>query len=195
MTKFSIEEISNNLINLEEKLKTKDRKNGFWVIATRSDYRPLKVVETKNGEKISRTLKSIKEVKDILLKDKEQYFKGKKLANVYFYFFTDKYKDPSKLSNQNYEKIKNEVLCGIAVDIFLVNDEGKIQSQGINAWECHVNFTIDDLTKHKLLFSDSEIIMRNVADRLVTTVGFGSVDFKDFVSRIKKIKSKNKKNN
>lgn len=188
MPKYTIDEIIENLINFKQKLIDKGRNDGFWVIASRSDFKPIKLQETIKGKTISKTLVSIHDIKKELLEGKEQYFKGKKISGISFYFYPNKYKNIKKYNDENFEKIKNEAICGITIDIYIVDDNGKIGIKEINKWRCSVNFTVDDLSKHKLKFTDAEVIMRQVADRLITTIGFDSIDFKDYVNILRKIK-------
>jgi malic enzyme len=84
-------------------------------------------------------------------------------------------------------KIKDEELVSIIVDIYVIDSDGKINTKEKNKWECIVNFTVDDLTKRKLKFSDAEVIMRQVADKLVTTSSFSGINFKDYIKKLKKI--------
>ncbi len=50
---------------------------------------------------------------------------------------------------------------------------------------------------HKLRFSDAEIIMRQVANKLVTTVGLNTINFSNYLQvyekNLKKFNKKNKK--
>ncbi len=184
--KFNLEEIRDNLSNLKNKLEKKDRDDGFWVVASRSDFKPIKIEETIGGKKKVRTIKKISEIKKDLLDGKEQYFKGKILASIHFVFKPFIFSDKTKYSDDNYDEIKDKSVVTLIIDIYKVDDNGQIDTNTWDTWECRVNFTIDDLTKHKLKYSDSEIIMRQVAANLIRTVDFYGVNFKDYVKIVKK---------
>lgn len=191
--KYTLEEIKDNLENLYEKLRSKGREEGFWVIASRSDFKPIKIEETIKGKKVSKTIVSINDIKSDVLEGKEQYFKDKKLAAIHF-SFVPALLNSKEYKQENYEKIKDESIASVVIDIYVIDKEGKIKSKSYNQWRCIINFTVDDLTKHKLKFSDAEMLMRQVAEKLVRTVDFYGIDFKDYVKvlkkNIKKLKNK-----
>ena len=78
--KYTLDEVREHLEKLYNRLESKGREDGFWVIASRSDFKPIKIEETIKGDTIRRTLVKISDIKKEVLKDKEQYFKGKKLS-------------------------------------------------------------------------------------------------------------------
>lgn len=187
--KFSLEEIKDNLLTLQSKLESKGRENGFWVVATRTDFKPIKLEETVRGKIIIKPIVKISDIKKELLEGKEQYFKGKKLASIQFWINPFLFSDSKKYNEKNYNKIKDESVCAIIIGIYEVDSDGKIDTKSYNSWKCRVNFTIDDMSKHKLKISDSELIMRQVSDKLVITSDFYGIDFKQYVKLIsKKIK-------
>ncbi len=184
--KYNLDEIRENLDDLKEKLKDKGREKGFWVIASRKDFKPIVLEETVKDKTVKKTVVSINEIKNDVLEDKEQYFRNKKLAYINIWILPYIFKDTEKYSDENINKIKDNIICGITVDIYEVNDDGEIDKKSSDHWRCTVNFTVDDLTKHKLKFTDAEVIMRQVAEKLVRTVSFGGIDFKDYVKVLKK---------
>ncbi len=187
--KYSLDEIKENLENLKIKLEDKGRDNGFWVVATRSDFKPIKIEETIKGKTKVRTLVKLTEVKNDLLEGKEQYFKNKKLAFIEFWFNSFLYSDTKKYSEKNYDKIKDEVVFSIIISINVLDDDGKLNNKPQNSWECKINFTVDDLSKLKIKFAYTESLMRHVADKLVTTEGFWGINYKDYKKIvIKKLK-------
>lgn len=189
--KYTLEEVKDNLIKLDQKLDDKKRGRGFWVIATRSDFKPIKLKETINGKVTEKVLVNINDIKKELLEGNEQYYIGKKLAYVKIFIDTISLNDPKEFNEKIFDKIKNDSFCGIIVDIYIVDENGEIGKQNRKDWRCIVKFTIDDMMKYKLKFSDAETIMRQVADRLVVTTGFGGMYFKDYAKLVKK-KLKNK---
>ncbi len=85
MPKYTVDQVKENLKKIEEKLSKKGRDEGFWVIASRSDFKPLVLEETIKGKTITKTLVDIDDVKKELLEGKEQYFKNKMLASIHFF--------------------------------------------------------------------------------------------------------------
>ncbi len=184
--KYTLEEIKDNLEKLYDKLKSKGREKGFWVIASRSDFKPIKLVETIKGKDIEKTIVSINDIKKELLEGKEQYFKGKKFAFVHFYIDKIYLNNSKEYNEKRLKKIKNEILCGITIDIYVIDNEGKIDTLDTNHWRCNINFTVDDMMNHKLKFSDAEKLMRQVSKKIVTTSDFNGINFKYYVKAYKK---------
>ncbi len=117
MPKYTVDQVKENLKKLKQKLKDKGRNEGFWVIASRSDFKPLVLEETIKGKTTTKTLVDIDDVKKELLEGKEQYFKNKIFAYIHFFilsnFLTDK-----EFNEKNIKNIKNEKISGINIDIF-----------------------------------------------------------------------------
>ncbi len=185
---FDLDQIKENLSELKTKLENKGRDEGFWVIATRSDFKPIKIEETVKGKTITKTLVKKSDIKNELLDGKEQYFKNKRLAFVEFWINPFLFTDSNKYNQKNYSKISDESVCAISITIFLIDSEGKIESKSSNSWRCRVNFTVDDMSKHKLTISDAEIIMRQVSDHKIMTEDFYGIKFKNYIKLLKKYK-------
>lgn len=164
MVKLTIEETLSNIKSLQTKLKNKNRNKGFWVIASRSDFRPLKKVTMVAGKKQSETVVKIGDIKEHLLKGKEKYFVGKKFAFISFDFNNDILKLSDGEIEKNYSKYSNYIICKLSIIIQVIDDDGSI---GKRKWECIINFTLDDLVHYKLKYKDSELFMRNTANKLV----------------------------
>lgn len=188
--KFTLEEIKDNLLTLQSRLERKGRENGFWVVATRTDFKPIKLEESIRGKITKKILVKKSDIKKELLDGKEQYFRGKRLAFIEYWINPFLFSDSKKYSEKNYSKITNESICAISVTIFIIDGDGKIDTKSANSWRCRVNFTVDDMSKHKLTISDAEIIMRQVSDYHIMTEDFYGIIFKNYVKLLKKYKSK-----
>ncbi len=188
--KYTLDEIKDNLEKLYDRLKLKGREKGFWVIASRSDFKPIKLSETVKGKEVVKTIVNINDIKKELLEGKEQYFKGKKIAFVHLWVLPYITTDINKLKNSKLSKIKNDILCGVTIDIYVVDENGKLNNDRDHRWRCKINFTVDDMINHKLKFTDAEKLMRQVADEIVTTGDFIGINFKDYVKAYKKKVSK-----
>jgi hypothetical protein len=193
MSKFTIGEVFENIQSLQTKLKNKNRNKGFWVIASRSDFRPLKKVTKTNGKKItnSETVVRIQDIRDHLLKGKEKYFIGKKFAFIVFDFNNDFLKLSPEQISKSYSKYSNYIICKLNITIQVINDDGSI---GKRNWECIINFTLDDLIHHKLKYSDTEYFMRNTADKLVLSNNMVGIPYKGYKIALEKELKKNNGN-
>ena len=188
MTNFTIDEIKHNIQTLKDKLIKKNRDDGFWVIATRSDFKPLKKVVKHNGKKISETVVKISDIRDFLLKGKEKYFIGKKFAFINFEFNENILNLSTTEIIKKYDQLKNENICKLSIVIHLISNDGKI---GINKWLCMINFSLDDLSKLKLKYKNANVFMRQVADKLVISNNMIGVSYKNYVNALKKKIAKN----
>ncbi len=184
--KYSLAEVRDNLEKLYDKLESKGREDGFWVIASRSDFKPLKLYQTIKGKEVSKTIVRMDDIKKELLEGKEQYFKGKKLAFIHFYIDKIYLKNSKEYNEQRLKKIKDVILSGLLIDIFVIDKDGKINNDRNYRWRCKINFTVDDMINFKLKFKDAETLMRQVANEVVTTGDFAGINFKDYMKKYKK---------
>ena len=182
MVKYSLEEIKNNIQTLQNKLASESRDNGFWVIATRNDFRPLKKITGSGAKKKSETVVKISDIKEFLLKGKEKYFINKKFAFIEFEFNENILNLSTKQLEQNYSKLKNEYVCKLSIVIHSTNDNGKFS----NKWMCVINFTLEDFSKLKLTYRDSETFMRQVADKLVLSNNMIGISYENYKIALKK---------
>ena len=190
MVKLTIEETLTNIKSLQMKLKNKNRNKGFWVIATRNDFRPLKKVTTIGGKKQSETVTRIADIKTHLLEGKEKYFIGKKFAFINFGFDNDFLKLSPDEIKKNYSKYSNYLVCSLSISIEVITDEGQI---GKRNWICIINFTLDDLIHYNLKYKDAEYFMRNTADKLVLSNNMVGIPYKGYKIALDKELKKNKK--
>jgi hypothetical protein len=182
MVKYTVEEIIHNIQVLQNKLVNKGRDKGFWVIATRSDFRPLKKITGSCIKKKSETVVKISDIKEFLLNGKEKYFIGKKFAFIELEFNWSLLNLPIEQIEKDYNKLKNEYVCKLSIVIHNINDNGKFS----NKWMCIINFTLDDLSKYKLTYRDIEIFMRQIADKLVLSNNMIGISYQNYINAIKK---------
>lgn len=186
MVKFTIEETLSNIKSLQTKLKNKNRNKGFWVIATRSDFRPLKKVTIVGSKKQSETVVRIGDIREHLLEGKEKYFIGKKFAYINFGFDNDFLKLSSEEIKKNYSKYSNHLVCGLTITVEVVSDDGSIGKKG---WTCIINFTLDDFVNYNLKYKDAEYFMRNTVDKLVLSNNMVGIPYKGYkIALDKKLK-------
>ena len=80
MNNYTLEQIKKNLMNFNKKIISKNLNTNFWIIADRSDFKPLKKDITIKKKITKANIHSIKEIKDNILDEKGEYYKDKKFA-------------------------------------------------------------------------------------------------------------------
>jgi hypothetical protein len=80
VNKYSLEEIRNNLIKLKKRLEKRELIDGFVVIATRSDFKPLMKEVTYKEKSVIKKIKDLDEIRKYLIKGKERYFEVNQLG-------------------------------------------------------------------------------------------------------------------
>lgn len=192
---YTVEEIRDNLESLKNRLKEKGRDKGFWVVATRSDFKPIKIeTKTKSGKTTREILTKSSDIKKYILDGNEQYYIEKKFANIEFWFNTHFFTNIKKYSDENYNKIKDEIICSIEITILKVDLKGKISTEtsSFNTWICRINFTVEDMKVHKLKISDAESLMRYTAEKLVISSNMLGINYNEYkkllIKALKKLK-------
>ncbi len=185
---YTLDEVKENLEKLRLKLEKKDLSKGFWVIPTRSDFKPIKLQETNKGKTEIKTLVKIKDINKELLEGNGNFYKDKKLAFIEFWIDNTFYNNKNEYNIDNYKKIKKELLCSIDINIYGIdNEEINIHDR----YGCRINFTVDDMINKKLEFKHAEALMKQVLNKYVITEGFYGINFKDYKKLIlKQIKEK-----
>ena len=174
--KNSLKNIKNNLMSIKKKLEEKKMTNVFWVLADRIDFKPLMKIIIKNDEEIKNIIHSIKEIRDNLLDEKGEYYKGKKLASIKINFNDDitnklekcKFKgllNNSILLHKDYAFIKEKPILNVSITIFPIDDNGNINPE--NSWGIKVNYFIDDFFGIKFKLKNVEVLMRLVSDSVI----------------------------
>jgi hypothetical protein len=190
--KYNLDEIKDNLNKFEKKLIDKNLDDGFCVIASRKDFKPLFKEIVRKGITKKEIILKIIDIEKYLLKGKEQYFVTKKIASIRFWFDSTYYNTDKEYDENNYHKIKDEILCSLIIHIFKINENGKIDNKDENDWICKINFTIDDLSKIKLNLKIGEKLMREIAERLAVSTNMFGFYYKDYQNLVKKNKAKKK---
>ena len=175
---YNLNEIKNNLKSLHQYLEKTKKDNGFWVIASRNDFKTLyKTTITTKGDKViskDKTPKiNLKDIENYLLNDKQDRYKNIKIAFINFMF-----KD---INNSD----DNNIVCRLLIKIFPTDSKGKLKK---DSYECGINFTLGDMKTLKLTYRDAETFMRQVADKLVLSNNMMGINYKNYKSTIDKLK-------
>ncbi len=114
-------------------------------------------------------------------------YAGKKIAYIRFWFNNYVFEDETKFNYDNYDNIKDTILCRLIMFVYTVDEKGKIgvQPSLLNEITCTINFRTDDLENMKLKYKDSEVYMREVADKLVSSNVVGGISYKDYIKKRK----------
>lgn len=198
--KNSLKNIKNNLMSIKKKLEEKKMTNVFWVLADRIDFKPLTKTIIRNDEEIKNIIHSIKEIRDNLLDEKGEYYKGKKLASVKINFNDDisnklekcnfkGFLNNSILLHKDYAFIKEKPILNITITIFPIDDNGNINPE--NSWGIKVNYFIDDFCGIKFKLKNVEVLMRLVSDYVIKSDLNEGITYKTLSVQLNK-KGKNK---
>ena len=193
----SFKNIKKNITLVKNKLEDKNMTSVFWVLAERADFKPLTKTIIKNDEEVKTIIHSMKELKDHLLDEKGEYYKGKKLANIKITFYEDiiskmektnynGFLNVSILNNKDFLFIKEKPILTIAITIFPIDNSGTINHE--NSWDLKVNYYIDDFSGIKFKLKNVEVLMRLVSDSVIKTDLNNGITYKNLSNKLNKNK-------
>jgi hypothetical protein len=183
---YTLEQIKKNLMNFNKKLIGKNLNTNFWIIADRSDFKPLKKIITVKKKLIKANIHSIKEIKDNILDEKGEYYKDKKFAEIRITMDEDIL---SKVDDiREYKNIKNKVILAVGIIIYLIDTEGNINFE--NKWSLDVNYYVDDFRTLNFKLKNIEVLMRLASDSIITTNSIKGISYKNLLLKIEKNKDK-----
>ena len=183
---YTQQQIYKNLIKLNKRIINNNMGINFWVIADRADFKPLKKVQIIKKKEIKINIHSIKEIKDNILYEKEEYYKGKKFAEIKVLLNDNILSKVNDISQ--YKKIKNKILLSIHITIYLIGNDGAINFE--NKWGLIVNYFIDDFRTLNFKLKNIEVLMRLAADLVITTNSTEGISYKKLLLKIEKNKEK-----
>jgi hypothetical protein len=195
----TLKSIKKNIHMIKNKFEDKDMTNIFWILADRADFKPLTKTIIKGDEEIKTIIHSIKELRDHLLDEKGEYYKGKKLASIKITFYNDiinkleklNYNGPlnnSILAHKDYLFIKEKPILSIGVIIYPIDDYGTIKPNDDSSWGLKVNYYVDDFSKIKFKLKNVEVLMRLASDSVVKTNLNNGITYKQLVIQLNKNK-------
>lgn len=180
---YTLEQIKKNLLTFNKKITSKKLNSNFWVIADRSDFKPLKKTTGKKNE-IKSNIHSIKEIKDNILDEKGEYYKDKKFAEIKIMIDEDILDKINDI--REYKNIKNKILLSTHIVIYLIGENGLINLE--NKWELRVNYYVDDFRTLNFKLKNIEVLMRLVADSVIVTNTIKGISYKNLLLKIEKNK-------
>jgi hypothetical protein len=183
---YTLEQIKKNLTTFNKKIISKNLNTNFWVIADRSDFKPLKKNITVKKKIIKTNIHSIKEIKDNILDEKGEYYKDKKFAEIKVKIDDDIL---SKIDNiREYKNIKNKVILSVGITIYLITTDGNINFE--NKWGLDVDYYVDDFRTLNFKLKNIEVLMRLASDSVITTNSMKGISYKNLLLKIEKNKDK-----
>lgn len=191
----SFKNIKKNITLIKNKFEDKNITNLFWVLADRADFKPLTKITIKNNEEIKTIIHSMKELKDHLLDEKGEYYKGKKLASIKITFNEDIFNkmisaeydgflNNSILTHKDLLFIKEKPILIITITIFPIDESGTINHN--TSWNLKVNYFIDDFINIKFKLKNVEVLMRLVSDSIVKTDLNKGITYKNLANQLNK---------
>ena len=181
---YTLEQIHKNLIQFNKKICSMGLDSNFWIIADRSDFKPLKKINIEKKKEIKTNIHSIKEIKDNLLKIKGEYYKNKKFSEIKIVLDTnilDKVNDI-----RQYINIKNKVILTVYITIFLIRPNGTISFD--NKRELIVKYIVDDFRTLNYKLKNVEVLMRLCADSVITTNTIEGISYRKLLKKVKLLK-------
>lgn len=183
---YTLEQIQKNLLLFNNKLINKNLHYNFWVIADRSDFKPLqKIYNSKKKSKM--IIHSIQEIRDNILKDKGEYYKDKKFAEIKIFIDQEILKKMNDITE--YKNIKNKIILFIHITVYLIDSQGNFNLE--DKWNLKVNYNVDDFRILNFKFKNIEVLMRLVADSIIFTKSLNGISYKNLLLKINKDVDKN----
>lgn len=181
---YTLEQIKKNLIIFNKKIISNNLNNIFWIIADRSDFKPLKKHVMIKNKLIKTNIHSIKEIKDNILDKKGEYYKDKKFAEIKIKIDENILLKVDNISE--YKNIKNKIIVMVSITIYLIDQYGNINFE--NKWNLDVNYYVDDFRTLKFKLKNIEVLMRMASDSIIITNSIKSISYKNLLLKIDKNK-------
>lgn len=179
---YTLQQIKKNLTKFNNKIIDKKLDSNFWIIVDRSDFKPIKrIINIKNKE-LKVNIHSIKEIRDNILDEKGEYYKDKKFADIKITIFEDILEQIDNI--KEYKNLKNKILLSVYIIIYPIDNYGDIDIE--NKWELKVKYFIDDFKTINFKLKNIEVLMRLVADNIVSTKSTSGISYKKLSIKIDK---------
>jgi hypothetical protein len=183
---YTLQQIKKNLTRFNNKIIDKNLDTNFWIIVDRADFKPLKrIINTKNKE-IKVNIHSIKEIRDNILDEKGEYYKEKKFSDIKITIDEDILEQINDI--KEYKNLKNKILLFVHIIIYPIDTNGELDIE--NKWELKVKYFIDDFRNINFKLKNIEVLMRLVADNIVSTKSANGISYKNLSVKIDKDKDK-----
>jgi hypothetical protein len=154
-------DVKKYLDKLDEKIDNK-RLTNFWLLVDRVDFKPIKNLSDKDFYK--------------KIKDKVNYYAGKRIANVTIY-----------VKNKNSYIKKNDSLVHLVFDIRKISPSGLLSDTGRSL---KVLYYQDDLEQNKPKLKDVQRFAKLCSDGILGSSVIGGIKFSKLMDKLKDKKIK-----
>ena len=161
--KYTLQHIKLNILKFMKKVNDKQLYPNFWLIVDRADFKPLKKSVKKNKQIIKNNIHSLKEVSDVIIKKKTEYYKNKRFGEIKIKFNNNIIEKCDDI--KNYKHNKTKPIISLSITIYPTDEEGKISL--MKRKELRVNYFIDDMRNMVFKMKNIEVITRLLADGAV----------------------------
>jgi hypothetical protein len=158
------EEFIEYYMNLQEKIKEKDLSN-FWLVCGNDSFRPYK----------GYTMQSFKQY----LKEKAQYYRGKRVANVTINFQSLTY----------VKQAKDKNIFNIEIVIYNVDEDGTIGKSYNDTWSLLLSYNSYELMNNKFTLTEMATIIENTANKKIIRAAAGPISYSDYIIKLNKKKA------
>ena len=137
------------LAKLEKDLSEK-KLDDFWALCD-TEFKAIK--------------KSKSDIKKIL-KDKVDFYKNKKIANIRLFV------RKAGLDDQSW-------IFAIKITVYEINDDGKIDTTSNSTWGVYIRYNEEELSKHKFKVNALEKLVKQVANKKLTSNMITGINYSD----------------
>ena len=137
------------LAKLEKDLSEK-KLDDFWALCD-TEFKAIK--------------KSKSDIKKIL-KDKVDFYKNKKIANIRLFV------RKAGLDDQSW-------IFAIKITVYEINDDGKIDTTSNSTWGVYIRYNEEELSKHKFKLNTLEKLVKKVSDKKLTSNMIAGINYTD----------------
>lgn len=137
------------LAKLEKDLSEK-KLDDFWALCD-TEFKAIK--------------KSKSDIKKIL-KDKVDFYKNKKIANIRLFV------RKAGLDDQSW-------IFAIKITVYEINDDGKIDTTSNSTWGVYIRYNEEELSKHKFKLNTLEKLVKKVSDKKLTSNMIAGINYSD----------------
>jgi hypothetical protein len=137
------------LTKLEKDLSEK-KLDDFWALCD-TEFKAIK--------------KSKSDIKKIL-KDKVDFYKNKKIANIRLFV------RKAGLDDQSW-------IFAIKITVYEINDDGKIDTTSNSTWGVYIRYNEEELSKHKFKLNTLEKLVKKVSDKKLTSNMIAGINYSD----------------
>lgn len=187
---YTLEQIQHNLILFYNKITEKNLDVNFWINADRADFKPLKKITIVKKKEIQTNIHSIKEIRQHILNVKKEYYANKKFANITIDLDTNLVEQLNDITK--YKTLKTKKILSVHIVVYMTDGFGNLDLA--NKSELRVGYYIKDFRTLNYKIKNIEVLMRLVADGIVSTNTLEGITYEQMLNKVEKNKNVHKNN-